>query len=219
MLLGKDLARQRFKADIIGWMKKKAKAFKDKLPLAFEGIKSVLVRPQYGAVALWLAFAFAILIYFFIQIGFYGPLYGSRLPVSDKLSVFVSMIGQMASGFFTSVDGFLLLVVSLLQGVAFALMIYTMRRNKKIDAGTVGGGGIAMFAAALGLGCVPCGTSLIMPIATLLFSSSAYAAANAASLVVLVIAFILSVYSVYRLGYIAYAHVMSEKVTSGGSRK
>ena len=92
-------------------------------------------------------------------------------------------------------------------------------RNKKIDAGTVGGGGIAMFAAALGLGCVPCGTSLIMPIATLLFSSSAYAAANAASLVVLVIAFILSVYSVYRLGYIAYAHVMSEKVTSGGSKK
>lgn len=99
----------------------------------------------------------------------------------------------------TTYNGALLLVVSVLQGAAFSVMVFTARQNKAFDKQTVGGGGIAMIAAALGLGCVPCGTSLIMPIMTLLFSSSAYAAANTASVVVLAVALLLSVYSLYRV--------------------
>lgn len=140
----------------------------------------------------------------------YWPLLTSRLPLADKVGVLGMMIRDMVIAGVTTPSGALLLVVSLLQGAAFALMIYTMRRNKRVDMETVGEGGLVMFAAMLGLGCVPCGTSLILPILTFFFSSSAYAAANTASLIVLIIAFGLTLFTLYRLGYVAYAHHITE---------
>lgn len=192
-------------------MKQKTKDIKYKAQMAGMGLLRVLGLPRYAVLALGLALAFALFMYMVINGNFYWPLYMSRLPFLDKVALFGDMTLNMAGSFFTSSEGFLLLIVSLMQGLAFATMVYTMRRNKRFDAATVSGGTVAMVAAALGLGCVPCGTSLIMPIVTLLFSSSAYAAASAASIVVLVVALLLSVYSLYRLGYIAYSHYELDK--------
>lgn len=184
----------------------------EKIPRAFRGVMVVLSKPGYLLAAIGLAFLFALLIFFFINIGFYWPLISSSLPILDKLRVIGEMILQMSTEIVTTLNGALLLVVAILQGVAFSTMIFVMKRNRKVDTAMVGRNGAAMFAAALGLGCVPCGTSLIMPIVTLLFSSSAYAAANMASLVVLVLAFFLSLYSLYSLGNVAYMHDELEKV-------
>lgn len=183
--------------------------------MSTKGVARVLSRPQYIAVAPILAFLFAVLIYGMINGGFYGPLLMSRLPIIDKIGVIGDLIVQLTKDSVTTGMGILLVVVSLLQGIAFAVMIYTVRRNKRMDVATVGGGTVAVIAAALGLGCVPCGTSLLLPILTLLFSSSAYAAANTASMIVLVLAFGLSLYSIYRLGYIAYTHSEIEKYNDG----
>ena len=179
--------------------------------MAVRGLLGVLRMPRYGVLAIFFAFLFALLMYVIINSGFYVPLLASRLPLADKVGVFVGMLQSLGVSFFTMVDGFLLLLVSLLQGVAFAVMVYTMRRNKRFDTATVSGGTLAMVAATLGLGCVPCGTSLIMPIVTLFFSSSAYAAANTASIIVLIGAFLLSLYSLYRMGGIANAHLEVEQ--------
>lgn len=187
--------------------------------MALGGVKNVLSKPRYLILAIVLAFLFAVLIYFFINMGFYGPLLTSRLPLVDKLNILFDMKVEMLVSFVTSLEGALLAIVSAMQGAALAVMIYVMRRNKKFDAQTVGSSGIAMFAAALGLGCVPCGTSLIMPIITIFFSSSAYAAANVASMVVLVIAFFLSIYSLYKLGSVAYMHAGIEKVEEESDAK
>ncbi len=187
--------------------------------MATHGIVGVIRQFRYAMAAVGLAFLFATLIYFFIEIGFYGPLLSSGLSVVDKVTIVVSMVGEMLTGLVTTVGGALLAVVALMQGVAFAVMIYNIRRNKKFDTRTVGRGGVAMLATALGLGCVPCGTSLLMPIVALFFSSSAYAAANTASTVVLVVASVLSVYSLYTLGGVAYAHVMIEQESEENSEK
>lgn len=192
-------------------MREKTKQLQYKIPMAVRGLLGVLRMPRYGVLALIFAFSFALLMYVIINGGFYVPLLTSRLPLTDKVGVFVGMLQSLGISFFTTVDGFLLLLVSLLQGIAFAAMVYTMRRNKRFDTATVGGGTLAMVATTLGLGCVPCGTSLIMPIVTLFFSSSAYAAANTASIIVLIGAFVLSLYSLYRMGGIAYAHLGVEQ--------
>lgn len=196
-------------------MKRKARDLRHKVPMAFGGIKNVLRMPRYLVLASVLAFLFAVFIYFFIQIGFYGSLLLSQLPLLDKAQLIAAMAGDMIVSFTDSFNGALLAVVALLQGVAFAAMVYVQRRNKRFDAQVVGTGGVAMFAAALGLGCVPCGTSLIMPIVTLLFSSSAYAAASTASVIVLAGAFILSLYSLYKLGNVAYVHAAVDETKEG----
>lgn len=194
-------------------MKQKTKDLKYKVLMALKGLAQVLKKPRYLVLAILLATLFALFMFAIINGSFYWPLYTSRLPLGDKVAVFGDMFIKMLGSFFTSFEGALLLVVSLMQGSAFATMIYTMRCNKRFDSATVGGGTVAMVAAALGLGCVPCGTSLIMPIVTLLFSSSAYAAASVASVIVLIVALLLSLYSLYRLGYIAYSHSEIEKHT------
>jgi hypothetical protein len=200
-------------------MKQKTESVKYKLFMAGEGLLAVFSRLRYALFAVALAMLFAIFMFGIINSNFYWPLYMSRLPVIDKSVLFGDMAVKLLASFFSTFEGALLMVVSLLQGAAFATMTYTMRRNKRFDTAAVGGGTIAMVAAALGLGCVPCGTSLIMPIITLLFSSSAYAAANLASVAVLVVAFALSLYSLYRLGYIAYSHNELDKHENKGERR
>ena len=72
--------------------------------------------------------------------------------------------------------------------------------------------GIASIAAAIGLGCVPCGTSLILPIVALFFSGAAAAtAANIASYVVLILALVLSLVSLYKSGQIAFVYTQLEE--------
>lgn len=180
--------------------------------MSFRGVLGVLAKPSYALLALGLAFLFACLVYLVINWGIYGSLLLSPLGFVDKLSVVGLLVQRLFSDMFTTGNGALLLAVSLLQGASFSVMIYTLRRNRKFSAKALGGGGIAAVAAALGLGCVPCGTSIVLPVMTLLFSSSAYAAANIASVVVLVVAFFVTLFSLYTLGGAAAAHGELERV-------
>ncbi len=55
----------------------------------------------------------------------------------------------MVQSFVSSFNGALLAVVALLQGIAFAAMVYVLRRNKRFDAQTVGTGGLALLAGMM----------------------------------------------------------------------
>ncbi len=177
---------------------------------ALSGIGQVLHQPRYAAGALVGALGFAWLIFLLTNGGFYGALLMSRLPLVDKLGVIGTMFAEIARQAATSLTGALLVLVSILQGVSLALIIFTAQHNKHNQQTTqqLSLSGIASVAAAIGLGCVPCGTSLILPIVAVFFSGAAAAsAATVASTIVLVIALGLSLFSLYRSGQIAAIYI------------
>ena len=165
--------------------------------------------PKYFLITIVATVAFAVIIYFAINANFYGPLMMSRLPILDKIALLGSMIIDIFKQSFTSLNGALLMVVSILQGVSIAAVIFTAknRDNEKTVSRQVGLSGIASVAAAIGLGCVPCGTSIILPIVAIFFSGAAAAnAANIASTIVLILALLLSVFSLYKSGKIVFMY-------------
>lgn len=177
---------------------------------ALSGISQVLRQPRYAVGALVGALGFAWLIFLLTNGGFYGALLMSRLPLVDKLSVIGTMFAEIARQTTTSLTGALLVLVSVLQGISLTLIIFTARHNKRNQQTTqqLSLSGIASVAAAIGLGCVPCGTSLILPIVAVFFSGAAAAsAATVASTIVLIIALGLSLFSLYRSGQIAAIYI------------
>lgn len=171
--------------------------------------------PKYFLITIVATVAFAVIIYFAINANFYGPLMMSRLPIIDKIALLGSMIIDIFKQSFTSPNSALLMVVSILQGVSIAAVIFTSKNNRdneKTVSRQVGLSGIASIAATIGLGCVPCGTSLILPIVTLFFSGAAAAtAANIASIIVLLLALLLSLFSLYKSGQIIFMYTELSK--------
>lgn len=182
---------------------------------ALLGVGRMLGLPKYFLITIVATVAFAVIIYFAINANFYGPLMMSRLPVLDKIALLGSMIIDIFKQSFTSLNGALLMVVSILQGISIAAVIFTAKNNRdneKTVSRQVGLSGIASIAATIGLGCVPCGTSLILPIVTLFFSGAAAAtAANIASIIVLLLALLLSLFSLYKSGQIIFMYTELSK--------
>ena len=175
----------------------------------------MLALPKYFLLTIVATIAFAIVIYFAINANFYGPLMMSRLPIFDKIAILGSMIIDIFKQSFISLNGALLMIVSILQGVSITAVIFTAKNNRdneKTISRQVGLSGIASIAATIGLGCVPCGTSLILPIVTLFFSGAAAAtAANIASTIVLLLALLLSLFSLYKSGQIIFMYTELSK--------
>ena len=174
------------------------------------GISRLLLIPQYFLLAAVTSLIFALVIFFAINANFYGPLMMSQLPFLDKIALLGDMLSDIFTQGFTSINGALLIVVSVLQGISIAAVIFTAKKNKveeKPVTRQVGLSGIASVAAAIGLGCVPCGTSIILPIIAIFFSGAAAAtAANIASTIVLTLALLLSVFSLYKSGKIVFMY-------------
>ena len=188
---------------------------KETVKTAAAGIGALLKLPRYSILTAGFSLLFAIIIFFAINGNFYGPLFLSRLSIVDKFAVAGSMLIELFKQGFTTPNGALLLIVSILQGLSLAVVIFTARRNKRNEqdvARQLSVNGIASIAAAIGLGCVPCGTSLILPIVTLFFSGAAAAtAANVAGTIVLVLALVLSLASLYKSGQIAFVYTQLAK--------
>ncbi len=188
---------------------------KETVKTAAAGIGALLKLPRYGVLAAGFSLLFAIAIFFAINGNFYGPLFLSRLSIVDKLAVAGNMLAELLKQGFTTPNGALLLIVSILQGLSLAVVIFTARRNKRNEqdvARQLSVSGITSIAAAIGLGCVPCGTSLILPIVTLFFSGAAAAtAANVAGTIVLILALVLSLASLYKSGQIAFVYAQLAK--------
>ena len=188
---------------------------KETVKTAAAGIGALLKLPRYSVLVAGFSLLFAIVIFFAINGNFYGPLFLSRLSIVDKFAIAGNMLAELFKQGFTTPNGALLLIVSILQGLSLSVVIFTARRNKRNEqdvARQLSVSGIASIAAAIGLGCVPCGTSLILPIATLFFSGAAAAtAANVAGTIVLVLALILSLASLYKSGQIAFVYAQLAK--------
>ena len=191
------------------------KHYKLTIKSALLGVGRMLGSSKYFLITIVATVAFAVVIYFAINANFYGPLMMSRLPILDKIALLGSMIIDIFKQSFTSLNGALLMVVSILQGISITAVIFTSKNNRdneKTVSRQVGLSGIASIAATIGLGCVPCGTSLILPIVTLFFSGAAAAtAANIASTIVLLLALLLSLFSLYKSGQIIFMYTELSK--------
>ncbi|XMT16986.1 hypothetical protein QTN79_04245 [Candidatus Saccharibacteria bacterium oral taxon 488] len=178
--------------------------------LALSGIGKILSLPRYLLLAVVLSLLFALIIFFAINANFYGPLMMSRLPILDKISLVGAMFVDIFKQGFISPNGALLLMVSILQGLSITVVIFTAKKNKRNEQAVtkqVGLSGLASVAAAIGLGCVPCGTSLILPLVAVFFSGAAVAtAATVASTLVLILALLLSLFSLYKSGQVAFMY-------------
>lgn len=115
-------------------------------------------------------------------------------------------------GNFLSLYGLSLVLLSLLQGLAIALMVYTWR-NKYKDQ-TLSSASTSTVASALGfvaLGCPSCGISLLTPILSALAGASASILAERVGAVLTIVAFGLLFYSVFHLGYLVFVIVSARK--------
>ena len=180
-----------------------------------KGVFFVLQKPKYFILAIIFSFLLSLIIYFSINFNFYGPLLFSSMGLSATFFVLGTMIQTMAQSYFTDSIGIMLLIISLLQGMAISLLVYNIKLNRQFNTKVIAGSGFATIAAVIGLGWVPCGTSLLVPIMSIIFASSSPALLNTANLIVLILASFLSIYSLYKIGRVSYTNNLMEKTSKG----
>lgn len=186
---------------------------------SWQGVLAVIKRPEYIFLAIILGFLISTIIYLSINFGFYGSLLLAPMGLVAKMTVLGSMLGEMFTSYFTTTTGVVLLVLSILQGVAMSLVVYNLKQNRKVETKVMTGSGIAAVAMVIGLGCVPCGTSILVPIMTIIFASSAPALLSTANLIILLLAILLTIYSIYTVGRVSYTNYQLELSKSSQLKK
>ncbi len=122
---------------------------------------------------------------------------------------FLSLMGRGRN--FT--DFLLNFSIAFLQAALIALLVFVYRKRKKNQARDNSGAqnaGIAAGLALLGSGCPTCGTTLITPLLTSIFSTGSYAIAGAVSGILTGVALILILWSLKKVGLEAYVIIKSE---------
>lgn len=161
------------------------------------------LHPWYALLAMLFMFIFYEIVYWILNIGLAEYLIKSTdIPLGEKLSLIPKSFADLLA-WPMSWNGLSLFLVSLFQGVAFAALVYLVRRERssaKSYRKELTGTGFVGLLAVLGLGCIPCGTSLVMPILTFFFASSASVYAPHVAGVSTLLALILTVITVYLTG-------------------
>ena len=101
-------------------------------------------------------------------------------------------------------------LIAFLQALLIALIVFVYKKRKKNSA-DIQNAGIATGLALLGSGCPTCGTTLITPILTSIFSTSGYAIAGTVSGIITFVAILVLLWSLKRVGLEAYAIIIDEK--------
>lgn len=111
------------------------------------------------------------------------------------------------------VDWALVFFVAILQGILIGLVVLMWKKKKKIDSENLESAGIAAGLAVLGTGCPTCGTALLTPILSAIFSGGS-ALAGTVSGIVTLIAVVIAILSIKKVGEEVYVIIVSEKYKS-----
>ena len=171
-------------------------------------IKSILkllyFRPAYLLLAAIISVIFYELIFWLMNLGLLNFLItSSYLTLGEKAGI---LIGSYTNVFSLPLAplSFTLFIVSILQGVSAAALIYSIRRERQMGKDTfksMDGTGLTGLLAAFGFGCVACGTSLVTPILTYFFATSSVALASQIGLYSILLALVASLIGAYLAGY------------------
>jgi hypothetical protein len=158
-------------------------------------------KPTSWLLSLVVFFALAFLLTFSNLAAFYASLLGSSISVTDKFSV----LGNIFLSIFTNVtslQGACVVVISLIQSVAVSAIVYiklyqpkVCKIGKKTGAATIFGSVLMFFT----VGCTACGTSVLLPVLTLILGTVSASVAGAVSSAILVVAFVLSLVATAKL--------------------
>ncbi len=179
----------------------------DTLQLSAAGCFFVLRQWKYLLITVISSIFIAGLLHFIINSSSIWPLLSSPLlTFFDKALILIDLPLLAVAN-----NGPLILAMSLLQGVAIALLAFNMRASRLIDKKSASGSVIASTIAAIGLGCSVCGTSLLLPIIGLFGSASIYAKIDIITGFISALALIVIILSIVRLGVISYANTKSRE--------
>ena len=191
----------------------------DETKLAFIGLGNMLKRPAYMGlvVAVWLIFAY-ILTFFNSGTGTWNLLW-SGISFSDKLGLLVK-VWQGVLMNFTSLNGLLLMILSFLQGLTIATLVFVWKgREKKAAVNGLEAGGVGAAFSFLVLGCPSCGISLLAPVATAIAGTGAAALVDVLGGVFLVLAYALLLHALRKMGYTAYVLIAAKRYDSKKKEK
>ncbi len=169
--------------------RQKLSSFGDKALLACQGAKGLLCQPAYLAIFVVSALVFAYIFTFFRDGTVNWSLLLSGLPFADKLGI----LGQGFLNIFANVRdlyGISILVMSLLQGLCIALMVYAWKhreRNSALDGASTGG--IGAILGFIALGCPSCGVTFVTPILTAIGGMGAMALIESVSRIFMILSF------------------------------
>ena len=119
-------------------------------------------------------------------------------------------------------DFLLNFLLTFFQATLIGLIVFVFRKRKQNNLGkrrkpgsgdtsSIENAGIATGLALLGSGCPTCGTTLITPILTSIFSSSSMAVAGTISGIMTFVAYVLILWSLKKMGLEAYVIIKDEE--------
>lgn len=201
------------------WRRKLARAA-DRWKIAWSGMVLATRYPQF-------------LIAFVISFIVFGTLMNLLSGSSAALDLFwvsdlngkMEIIGQAFLALFgfgrNFLDWLLTFIVVLLQSVLIGLVVFVWRKRRHsrkeqivataANSENVQNAGIAAGLAVLGSGCPTCGTTLLAPVISTLFSTSGLALASFVSGALTIAAILVTLFAIQRIGGDAYAMIVSER--------
>lgn len=101
--------------------------------------------------------------------------------------------------------------IAILQGVLIGLIVVLWQKKKGANSENVEKAGIITGLIALGAGCPTCGTTLLTPLLTAIFSTGGLAMVGTVSSIVTWAAIIVAILSLRRLGEETYVIIVNER--------
>lgn len=135
----------------------------------------------------------------------------SGLAIDRKLEVLGRIFPALLENF-CSFYGVTIILLSLLQGIIVAQIIFAWRnREKEQSLNTASTGGVGAILGFIALGCPSCGIGLLTPLLSAIAGASAVALSETIGYILTILAFGLLLFSIIRLGYINYIIISSKK--------
>lgn len=188
----------------------------DRWKLAFSGVVMAFGYPKFLITVVAVFIFFGTLINLLTG-GFAALNLILAVPFWQKIKIiFDSFLGLFGVGK-NFLDWAMVFFIALLQAILVGLVAFIWKRRKdsmKITQSSSSGAqsaGIAAGLAVLGAGCPTCGTTLITPIISAIFSSGGYAIAGFVSGFITILAIIVSLFALKKVGLEAYVIIKNEK--------
>lgn len=181
-------------------MRLKLQLFFMKFKLSFKNLFWLLQKYNYLALAILAAIVFFEFVYWVFNLNVLSSiLFSSNVSTLDKLDTLISPFTQLADANGSSIFMSMILL-SMIQGIAIAGLIYVIKNQDKPDAKLIGGGSFVGLLAIIGLGCPACGTSLLTPLLALVVSGSAVSLSEVITRFTLPLSIVIGIYGLYVLG-------------------
>jgi hypothetical protein len=191
-------------------IRKIAETIADRSKFALVSTGYILKKPKYLIAFLLSLLLFIYFLTFFRDGSSNWQLIWSGLGLDRKLEVLGRVFPAMLDNF-SSFYGVTIILLSLLQSVIVAQIIFAWRhREKEQSLNSASTGGVGAILGFVALGCPSCGIGLLTPLLTAIAGASAVALADIIGQIFSILAFALLLFSIIRLGYINYIIISSK---------